>query len=708
MNNKRTSENTVGGREYLAIDGRMYKIVRTSGVEITAMQIDSLKKENFTIGEIFSRADVVFAETLPELRDRVINEPAPPVPIPTTAIDPDLLERADWQIQTVTQIDAIVAEKQRICDAANTDFRKTPTLRQACAEYSRDVGRRVGLDCYYKYRRRCQEFSMDRIAIAASLQRSDCGKSRLSPAQHHYMETAILQLYADRAVQLTPETIYRYMEALLHRLDYWWINPEKCRGPLPHDLIDTLFRAKIPIETIRSNPESAQLLDQIALPSRTTFRGYLKWFIQNPGDSKQAVIDRYGQAAWDRHHKIFDDYVRIAARTLQYVFGDHLKLKLPIQDDSGVTVTLWLTLLIDAWSRCVLGYVLLPGAPSITSIQSALRHAIWPKSEEELQGWGIELPWICYGIPDQLSLDNAWAHHSVSLENLPRAISSNGQFTRMYLDFRPPYRARYGAIVERLFGNFTGRLREFVPQVIDNARRHATRTAALHVSDVRRAIAKLIVLYHHEPHSELNGLTPHERWLNGIEEFGLPIVPPRTQQMEMLFWVEHPGTRTITEKGLRLFGMRYTVESNVLRRRPDGKSITYTIRYTPEDISRVAVFKRVADGPQVDELFVGLAHARELMMSDSRLKPFSLAEREFLKELSKQTEPGDRKHWLAFVEEMIGLARGERNQHTEAPKSRRSRVGATAKNRAEKFAKPKSDADEHSRNLLQSFASEDE
>jgi hypothetical protein len=68
---------------------------------------------------------------------------------------------------------------------------------------------------------------------------------------------------------------------------------------------------------------------------------------------------------------------------------------------------LWLTLLIDAYSRAILGMALLYEAPCIESIQGALRHAIWPKTSH--RDLGIPGEWVCYGIPQQLSLDNAYA-----------------------------------------------------------------------------------------------------------------------------------------------------------------------------------------------------------------------------------------------------------------------------------------------------------
>ena len=84
---------------------------------------------------------------------------------------------------------------------------------------------------------------------------------------------------------------------------------------------------------------------------------------------------------------------------LQYVFADHYLLDVFIVDEAtrSKISRLWLTVLIDAYSRCILGMALLEENPCIESIQSALLHAIWPKSSHT--NLGIKGEWACYGIP---------------------------------------------------------------------------------------------------------------------------------------------------------------------------------------------------------------------------------------------------------------------------------------------------------------------
>jgi putative transposase len=268
--------------------------------------------------------------------------------------------------------------------------------------------------------------------------------------------------------------------------------------------------------------------------------------------------------------------------------------------------------LIDAYSRSVLGMALLYEAPSIISIQSALRHAIWPKlSHQEV---GIKEEWVCYGIPQQLFLDNAWAHHSHSLENLARTISQGGRYNSIDLVFRPPYRGRYGALIERLFGNFSGQFKELLLSGIATSQAkavsNAARRACLLYQDIDTIIQQMIVRYQHTPHGELAGMTPHQKWLEGwqLGYGGWP--PPLTEAIERLFWRRSPKTRVISSKGVCAFGMHYwsPVLDQLPRQGRDGQRVPYQFSYEPADISRLALFK--------DQKWLGDVYTKELRRTD--------------------------------------------------------------------------------------------
>ncbi len=59
---------------------------------------------------------------------------------------------------------------------------------------------------------------------------------------------------------------------------------------------------------------------------------------------------------------------------------DHTRLDIRLVDEFGVLSRPWLTIIIDSYSRCVMGFFLGFYAPSSHVDALALRHAILPKS----------------------------------------------------------------------------------------------------------------------------------------------------------------------------------------------------------------------------------------------------------------------------------------------------------------------------------------
>jgi hypothetical protein len=266
---------------------------------------------------------------------------------------------------------------------------------------------------------------------------------------------------------------------------------------------------------------------------------------------------------------------------------------------------------------------------------------------------GIEGEWVCYGIPQQLSLDNAWAHHAGSLENLARVISQGGRYNSIDLIFRPPYKGRYGALIERLFGNLSAQVKELLPGAIrasdPQSLRQATRDACLVYEDLYYFLQEMIVVYQHTPHRELGGLTPHQKWLEGLQ-FGPPLAPPFSPALDLLFWRMSPETRVITNRGVSAFGMHYWSPdlSGAQRVGWDGRPIRYHFSYEPANISRLALMR---DGQPVS-----LLYAQELRLPDGSIMPISLWEQKMARALARANGYSTR-DWLKHLHQIEDVYR---------------------------------------------------
>ena len=538
------------------------------------------------------------------------------------------------------------------------------TIRMEVRGTSQEIKLHAGLTSYYKYERLYETYQGDEAQIAASFRRSTFRLPHMKPAQFHFIDTCLLLYYGHTRV--TKERVYKLAEDILKRTKGYWIDPDRCGASIPENLVTELLDLKIPMQAVLDNPEKKPLLTQIEMPSTGWFSGYTRYIEAQPDQGEQIMTERLGKGMWEQFHLVFDTFVHRAQFPLQYVFADHWLLDAWIVDEETRTKPsrLWLTLLIDAYSRSILGMALLYEDPCIESIQQALKHAIWKKTSHVKLG--IEQEWACFGIPLQLFLDNAWAHHSHSLENLARVISRNGVYNSIDLVFRPPYRGRYGAIIERLFKNFSGQVKELAAGAIASPDpkdlRAAARNVCLLYPDVNRLLHQLILRYQHTPHRELQGMTPHEKWNEGIQSSGLPLVPAPTPAMDRLFLRMYPQTRHVRSQGIPAFGLHYWSAQlgGIERIDREGKAVQYNFRYDPTAIGRISLFRNGE--------WVGDGFARELQQADGTYRQVSLAEWKMAKRLASskaQQTISQTLADLALVSDLQTLAR-QRTQEKKA------------------------------------------
>jgi len=689
--------------------GDTYRIVSIDPNDISVIQAESIARSDAVtlyLDELLAPSDdgapTIFAATEKALRAEIERRQPPPEPAPLSGLRDNPLKKAAQIIFVVETVERFIAEWLRRCVRDGIKFHRTEALTEALKELNTmDQMREWDLaisrpGTYYDYLKRYNKHQGDLARIAASFRRSTLNQTGVPKAVLHFVDTIILR-YGTRAKgqgpRLRPKSLYRMAEQKLKRtgrslggqapakgyngqatsvVQGYWIDPEKCKGDIPENVKNELLDPKIPVDSILANPEKMCLLTPITLPKKTWFYAYLSWFRSQPGMGKALVDAQYGTGAWDRELAIWDTFVTQVTMPLQVVLADHCLLKIFVVDDDTRSRVdrLWLTVLIDAYTRCILGIVLLYESPCIESIMSALRHAIWPKNQE-LAREGIPQKWSCFGIPLLLSLDNAWAHHSITLENAARLIGQNGKYSSIQLHWRPPYKARYGALIERYLGNITGKIKELLPgAILSNDPEHvrnAAKEACLLYQDLYRVILQLIVDYQHTPHSELDNMTPDEKWREWVQQHGLPQVPPLAREVERLFWRLDPGTRVITNKGISAFGMHYWSPALAHAQRIDlnGKKTKYGFGYDPSDISRLGIYRNGE--------WVGDVESKELRRPDGSVRPVSLWERKMARDMA-QDAGRVAQDWQDFIDEVSDLSRRRQAEKRMADKeSKRKR-----------------------------------
>ncbi|WP_455828514.1 Mu transposase C-terminal domain-containing protein [Pseudomonas capeferrum] len=242
---------------------------------------------------------------------------------------------------------------------------------------------------------------------------------------------------------------------------------------------------------------------------------------------------------------------------LQWVQMDHTLVDVILLDDDRINVIgrPWLTVLIDVYTRVILGYYLSLHVPSAVSVACALSHAILPKADfAKSLGLNTE-DYLFYGKPEVLHMDNAAEFTSPKFK---AGCASFGVET----EYRPYGRKHYGGHVERLIGTLmTTKVHYLKGTTMSNAvaRRgiDSAKSATMTFSDFTRWFAREVVVYHSTVHSQLR-VSPRQKWIDHYAPNGGIPFPPKVAQPEKLKLYFMPEeVRKVNPEGIKLHGEVY-------------------------------------------------------------------------------------------------------------------------------------------------------
>lgn len=282
----------------------------------------------------------------------------------------------------------------------------------------------------------------------------------------------------------------------------------------------------------------------------------------------------------------------------------------------------WLTLVIDTYSRIVLGFYLSFEAPSTLSTGLALAHAFLPK-EEYLRSLGVPGEWPCWGFPDLILVDNANELNGHMMHGARRRY-------RFTLRNRPVGAPNFGGHVESAFRTFMYELKT-VPGTkfsnpVERGEYDSEGRAIFTIREFEAFFTEFLVNdYHLGKHTGegMEGTVPLLKWKQGIFEgdvmppVGLPERPadPLALRISLM-----PFKRRTVRSGIvNIFSENY--HSGALTLISDSVDLTkpldertFEIRYDPRNISRIWLYNNAT------ESYV------ELTFADLRKRPISLWE----------------------------------------------------------------------------------
>ncbi|MHB8629967.1 MAG: transposase [Aggregatilineales bacterium] len=244
--------------------------------------------------------------------------------------------------------------------------------------------------------------------------------------------------------------------------------------------------------------------------------------------------------------------------------ADHSLLEIILLNEQAGPAQPWLTVIMDDYSRVIVGYLLTFDNPCAINTALALHQAIWRKSDPR---------WHACGIPAQFYTDHGSDFTSHHMEQVSADL-------KIDLIFSIPGQPRGRGRIERFFRTIEQLLLCELPGYAPkNGIAVTTPTLTLPAfDDIFRNF--ILEQYNVKPHSQ-TGTPPQSLW--EVDSF-IPQMPASLEQLDLLL-LTIAQSRRVRQDGVHFQGNCYfdlTLAAYV------GEDVT--IRYDPRDMAEIRVY----------------------------------------------------------------------------------------------------------------------
>lgn len=250
--------------------------------------------------------------------------------------------------------------------------------------------------------------------------------------------------------------------------------------------------------------------DQLTKPCGMTVRRYIAKL-----DPYEVDVRRIGKHAAKKKHRVAGELLVVDGILDRWEI-DHTQLDVQLVDEeTGLVIGRpYITVVLDKFSRMIMGYLLHLAAPNTETVLRVIERSIRPKAAFLERFPKVQNEWRAHGLPARLVPDNAAEFHA---DDLIAGFNELG-IEIMYPRSRGP---ELKGSVERFFRtqnlglihNLPGTTFSNIQQKGDyKSEKHACFTLA----QLEASVVKWIVDgYHQTPHRGLNGKTPAQIWASG-------------------------------------------------------------------------------------------------------------------------------------------------------------------------------------------------
>ena len=310
---------------------------------------------------------------------------------------------------------------------------------------------------------------------------------------------------------------------------------------------------------------------------------------------------RYGDRYANEKHKTLNKGPE-PTRPLERVECDDTKTDLLVLDPE-TSLALgrpWLMILIDVFTRMILGYFLSFYPPSHVTVMMAMKHAIRPKGYVKEKYPDIVNTWDTYGVIDVLVVDNAKHWYGKGLEDACYQMGTDMQFAPV----RIPW---YKGVVERLLQTIHSGLIHKQPgttfsNIFDKGDYDPEKHAVIWLDLLDEILHKWIIdIYSQDIHSGIKDI-PAKRWKNSIVKFP-PALPPAFTDLDIV--LGKIAYRKISGTVIHFKNLEYS-DSILSTIKPNQKKDEEVkIKYDPTDLGVIYVYdafwSRYVPVPAVDQ-----------------------------------------------------------------------------------------------------------
>lgn len=408
--------------------------------------------------------------------------------------------------------------------------------------------------------------------------------------------------------------------------------------------------------------EIRRLCDQAGLPMphEHTVRKRIGWI-----EERERISRRRGRRAAIMQFEPNEGTVPDADWPLAVVQIDHTKVNvIVVHEVSRQPIgRAWITLVIDVYSRMILGMYLTLDAPSAMSAGMAVAHAILPK-ERWLEELGLhDVEWLCWGVMGAIHMDNAKEFRGDMLK-----VACNEYGIDLLL--RPVKTPHYGGHIERLMGTVSKELTKLPGATFSNPKERgeydSEGRAVMTLKELEQWLVLFVAKYHHRLHGGI-GMSPLQKYRegllggNGRPPRGLPArrIDEEKVRLDFMPFVE----RTVQAYGVVVDDVHYF--SDVLRpwvgaSDPNNPKASRLFRFKrdPRDISQLYFLDPIS------ERYFAVPYR------DASLPPISLEELREARKAAKDAGHKDPDERILF--DLVARQRDIVDQAAEKTKSARA------------------------------------